>query len=552
MSQTRRAKAGAPLSQERFMSSEEFAELRGIKGMPTATKAALVKDPEHRRLIYWLQQKSLEPGGLDEITSVLIEVFPEQLGTPTMHKLKLKPGMKVKPATADRIEWETRFIDPEKMKWASFAANAEACDCLDSPAPWAAPKSAKPVEAEVMIEMCRQALLAKLPDFLIQLCVNPFITPAPITKDVAQYEAAIRARLDGSEIDSEQKVQPAEIVLFRDLVPCLVQLMNQECHAARRRHALTTAGQQIWKTLDFCLRTRELVVIQGREGIGKTEGVKAWCAVHAGQVRYVSLASTNSASKFFREVSRACGLGSSYGYKSSQMEARVIDFLRRSGQMLVVDEGHYLLPQVTRACARPVLLDFLYSALNNHGVPVALVCTPQFSLLASNVERRTGWNADQYLRRAKRFIELPVSLPVADLHLVARALLPDAAEALVKVAAAYAAIKEHQLDAVKDLVREARMIAEDNGRDCIKTADLEAAMREVIEPTLLAKVKAMGRLKTERQGGIKRGAARPMQAPCNVAELPLQRGATMAPGRGVTPGTGDAEEEFADAPALAG
>ena len=317
---------------------------------------------------------------------------------------------------------------------------------------------------------------------------------------------------------------------------------------------MTAVGRTIWKQLDFCLRMGEMVVIQGREGIGKSEAVKAWVAAHEGECRYLQLTSTTNQTEFFRELAGVCGVACSYIRKVQEMKPRAADVLRRSKLMVVIDEEHWLLPQTQRVETRPLLLDWLYSGLNNFGVPVAVIATPQFSQLAAHVEKRTGWNADQFLRRAKRFTDLPARLEADDLRLVAGALLPDGTETMVKIVAAFWGMKEHQLNAMKDLVREARFMAEGEGRTQIRIADLERAMKEEIEPTLLAKVKAMGRLKTGKQGGLGRGSARPMQAPCNVAELPLQRGTTKAPGRGITPGTGsgDAEEEFADAPALAG
>ena len=551
MSSTRRAKADAPLSQERFMSSEEYADLRGIKGMPAATKAALVKDPQIRRLLFWLQDLSLEPGRLAEVGPALVGLFPENLGTPKMRDLKLKPGMRVSAEEAEQIKTECRFTTREAFLHHTYQSLGCSDELLDQPADKVRSRvEGEKVEGATLIALCRRSFVARLPDYLVQICINPFVLVSGGDEPAGDYEQEVgdRIRDDGGG----ERFQPAEIVHFRDLVPCLIKLMKQDADRARTAHALTSVGSTIWKGLDFCLKTGELIVVEGREGIGKTEAVKAWCAAHAGQVRYVSLASTNSPAKFFRELARSCGTGSSYGYKSSQMEARVVDFLRRSRQMLVVDEGHYLLPQGQRAIARPLLLDFLYSALNNHGVPVALICTPQFSLLATNVERRTGWNADQFLRRSKRFFQLPKRLESDDLLLVARALLPGASETMAKLVAAYASMKEHQLDAIKDLARESRMLAEEAGREQIKTTDLERAMKEVIEPTLLAKVRAMGRLKVDRNSAPGRRVAGQVQAPCSVTELPPQRGTVKVSGRGIMPAIAEAEEEFADAPALAG
>ena len=74
------------------MSSPEYAELRGISGSAVAAKAALQTDPRARLLLFFLQAISLRPGGLKKVTDDFLAMFPERLGTPSMHKFGVKPG----------------------------------------------------------------------------------------------------------------------------------------------------------------------------------------------------------------------------------------------------------------------------------------------------------------------------------------------------------------------------------------------------------------------------------------------------------------------------
>ncbi len=553
MSTRRKQSDTEETSQERWMSSEEYAALRSINGLATAAKAALITDPDLRRLLFAIQGRSRTPGGLVNLARELVDTFPQKAITGALSEKHLKPAATLNAQDFDWIKSACRFTTPKELDAYRLQCIGDCGDLLDEPPPRSArahqeaskPATATPpVPAIEALNLVRRTVIEKLPAYLIQLCVNPYIQ---LTTD-DRYQDGVRLETG----DAEDKFVPAGVAWFQDLVPCLLELLARTRKRVVAEHALTSAGRTIWKQLDFCLRTGEMVVIQGREGIGKSEAVKAWVAAHEGECRYLQLTSTTNQTEFFRELAGVLGVACSYMRTVKEMKPRAADVLRRSKLMLILDEGHYLLPQTQRVETRPLLLDWLYSGLNNFGVPVAVIATPQFSQLAAHVEKRTGWNADQFLRRAKRFTDLPARLEADDLRLVAGALLTDGTETMVKTVAVFGGMKEHQLDAMKDLVREARFIAEGEGRKQIRIADLERAMKEEIEPTLLAKVKAMGRLKTEKQGGVKRGAARPMQAPCNVAELPLQRGATMAPGRGITPGSGDAEEEFADAPALAG
>src|ERR1700712_2285737 len=74
MSSTRHAPADAPISYERYMSSPEFAQLRGIPGTAVAAKADLYTDRRKRSLLFFLHALSLKRGGLRRLAQELL--FP--------------------------------------------------------------------------------------------------------------------------------------------------------------------------------------------------------------------------------------------------------------------------------------------------------------------------------------------------------------------------------------------------------------------------------------------------------------------------------------------
>ena len=76
MSSTRHAPAGAPISYERYMSSPEFVDLRGISATAVAAKAQLSGDPRTRGLLFFLQSLSIRDGGLRQLTRALARTFP--------------------------------------------------------------------------------------------------------------------------------------------------------------------------------------------------------------------------------------------------------------------------------------------------------------------------------------------------------------------------------------------------------------------------------------------------------------------------------------------
>ena len=68
---TRHAEEGAPISYERYMSSPEFAAMRGIPGTAVAAKAQLYPSARKRSLLFFLQSLSLRDGGLRQIARAL-------------------------------------------------------------------------------------------------------------------------------------------------------------------------------------------------------------------------------------------------------------------------------------------------------------------------------------------------------------------------------------------------------------------------------------------------------------------------------------------------
>jgi hypothetical protein len=86
MSSTRYAAAGTPLDQSRFMSSPEYAELRGISGTAVTAKAAIQTCQSKRKLLFFIEGKSHEHGGLTQFAQEVLDAFPERIGTPTMRR----------------------------------------------------------------------------------------------------------------------------------------------------------------------------------------------------------------------------------------------------------------------------------------------------------------------------------------------------------------------------------------------------------------------------------------------------------------------------------
>jgi hypothetical protein len=380
---TRHAHEGAPFSYERYMSSMEFAESRGIPGSAVAAKAALYPDPKSRSLLFFLQSLSVQEGGMQNV--------------------------------AERILSSVHFKGP-------------------------IPKNCK-----------------RLAHLLVETCINPAL----------QLSSSGVSRLE---------------ILFN--------FQRSYEAASPKSFVLTSIASEVFETLDHALDVGRMVVIEGPSGIGKTSAVQAWCHKHQGQARFVTLSGITHKTGFFQKLAMAIGLAASKR-KATDMQVKVEAFFQKSRLMLVIDEAHYLWPQHERSHSSPELVNWVNTALANHNVPVALICTDQFAKLKARIERKTGWTSEQFEHRVKRYWKLASNPTEEDIWKVATKLLAMRwdessgvwdrlgtfpAMDLVRLVVGYALTSKLPFTAVADTIQEARCQARKKQQSHITAADLQAAL----------------------------------------------------------------------------
>lgn len=551
---TRKATASdnSPLSQERYMSSPEYAELRGLSGTAVAPRAAIVDDPAIRRLIWFLQARSIEAGGLKRVAREVLEQNPGRIGTPAMHKFGMKPGQVYKAAQVkliraelpnhlkrnfrlhgeghegmyhtdfyDIADWLTR-ADIEDFERPRY--EVELAESKNYPSQYA---------VEKFLEACRYDA-ESLVTFLTDICVNPrrlFVRSTEREQVRKQYEQ----RLENEFPDQRLTADFAELFWFQDIVGALLEYQQREESAVRADFVLTAIGRKVWETLDFALKSGRMVVVEGWEGRGKSEAAKAWQRCNQGGARFVNLSGVTSKTAFFRAIAKALGIASSYSRTATEMQARIEDVLQRSKMMLVIDEAHFAFPQSQRIYSRPEIIDWIDTALCNHDVPVALITTPQFINCVKRAETQVGWNWRQFRRRVKRWVQLPQWNTEADLEAVARKVLPGITRSGIKLAVGYARVSLHgspsrDISGLGDVATEARILAEADGRDTVTFEDVERAINEYLMPSdttfaerMAAPLKGKGKRRTVEPGPAESETRRELSAPLQGALTPHSR-----------------------------
>ena len=435
----------------RYIANAELADLRGVSAVPVAYRAAAIFSAAKRDFIWWLQGQSLSEGGFRRLARELLEMFPERIGTEKMHQAKVQAGKvydeSLEPATREE-SW--RFIGE---------------DAVASPAR---------ISGEALLQKCRQIALnyrsrkreswqssiplreLSIEQFLIELCINPKVKFSLSENDSVAAELEIEMAVESDPKLSERDFESAELFYFRDIIGALVEYRARKEKAVRENFFVTEIGRQIWDTLGFALRTRSMVLVYGREGRGKTEAVKAWAQLHAGQARFISLKGIATKTAAFREIALALGITASYNLTGANLQSKIEDVLKMSGLMLVIDEAHFLFNQSQSTKARPELIDWLDTAVANRKLPVALCTTPQFMDCMARAAYQVHWNYNQFRRRVKRWLPLPEENTEADILGVASKVFSGASSPVIKKVASYVLASGRDLSALGDVATELR------------------------------------------------------------------------------------------------
>ena len=496
MSSTRHSTDKSQFHQARYASDPEFSEIRGIEGAAVLLKAKTVSVAESH-LLFFLQSRSLEEGGMDGLVADILELVPEHFGTRTMRHLH--PGAdgcfsdeasesieaeicessvitESSSGGASNVTWREEEPKPDspiefigtvlpkrvETVWEDMDGNLHT-DWLDEvrPKPANAGRRSPRRTASEFRKACEAKAKEELPRLIAEVCIRPRLEVLP-----PGFPGASRRR-PGTEI--------CEVPYLRNLGWTLSVYRQRYVERAKRRFAETSISKALHPELEYALETRRMVLIEGDSGVGKTESAKAWCDQHRHVSRYLTLSGIGNRTTLAKAVAQALGLPKSSGLSATKILPRIEDFLRRSAVMLVIDEAHYALPQNNRPNRPPELINWLMTACCNHGVPVALIATSEWRRRLVNTEKHTRWNAEQLSRRIVRFKALPPKPTEEDLFAVARSVAPEATQTALLGLVAYALRCDGSLTRLVDVIADARRLAEAAGRTEILKGDVVAA-----------------------------------------------------------------------------
>ncbi len=453
MSSTRRkAEDDETLHQQKYASSSPFSP--PLLCNLVARRAKSIRKSEDRALVYYLQQRSHAEGNLECVAEELLAMFPERIGTPSMHHYGIKPGYNYIKGAARSVRRELglRCSDDLDMTLLSTGYVGPRT-----------PPEEEPLPVDNAVSRCRDHASC-LADHLREICLNPKV-------DLDAREDAATGRV----ADYHKESCPS-VLWFHDVIGALHLYRKRQIEKAESAIAETEISRLVFDDLNFAAKRRVLVVTEGAERIGKSYAAKNWCDRHPGQAVYVKLGVGNDDASFFRSIARALGTASSLTRKPTEMQMKIEDALQEGHLVLVLDEAHFLFAQTQRPRSAPSRLDWIRTALSDFNVGVVLISTPQFDRTCDLYEKQLQWNAAQLRGRVKQQTLLPPELSTPDLLSVARFMAPNADEPSLFRLVGYAQSSDAYLAGIDRLVSRATYYAECDDRVEPTCGDIKRAL----------------------------------------------------------------------------
>jgi hypothetical protein len=449
-------------------------------GNLVARRCRQLESAKDRELIWFLQLLSHREGGLQKLARELFAGFPERNATPSMRQFGMKPGQtytpaQVKAVRAEMPNGEEDFVlrgeltgieaitlpdVPEAHQDPLGSEREEALRC-HAEATERANRRPATYKAEAFCEACRKAA-AELPNYLAELCLNPAI---------------------GMD-ESGPWYFPALVETLREYQAAWIERRRQEV-------VFTELGRKVCETLEYSREERCLTVTVGPARMGKTHAAKAWCELNPGAARYVQVPSTNDEIGFYRAIAKSLGVSINLNSKAQELRQRIEETLEGGHLTVVLDEAHYLWPNLIDTRSLPARINCIMTALLNQGVAVAMVTTPQFIKTQKVVETKTRWTSEQFTGRIGHYEPLPDSLSESDLFSVARALLPEGEPASLEMLVRYAQGSAKYLAGIETATRRARFLARQDGRAEVARRDVKRAITESVIPSDSALAEAL-------------------------------------------------------------
>jgi hypothetical protein len=504
------------------------AKLAAAENLSDPSLVELIrKEPRTVELLWFLQWASMQPGSLEKFAVDTIEQFPAMFGPAILHKesKKINAEQRGKIWAAMDCGAQYKLIHPDT--WRDKESKTKTFDPFYTGADKKSASEERRLQdalSKITVQQFRDVYFKAAKEELAPLLRSMCAAPGEISPDTTRER--MEAALHG--VEYPRQVTSEFTWWCEDVSAVLFEAMDAHAARAALQLAQTEVVTAVFETLDYAWHGKVLVQIEGNSRFGKTESVRAWCAMHPGKVRLVSTPSSNYDKDIYKAVAESLGLQFALSATGTRIKEAVDYVIRHSGLMFIFDEAHFLIPQRIFRETQPSRLNWVRTHIIDRKLPVAIVTTPQaFSHAVTKFTRTTGYNFEQFLGRIAHAAALPDKISTESLKAIVKFYGPDLDAAQQKLVIGAALTKPSYIKAAENIISLARWIAGREGRKAIAFEDLELAAEGRMHPAPAVPA--------------------PLPAPSRQAERPIavKRGrhttpaiaALEAPARAITPAT---------------
>ena len=450
-------------------------KLRAIRQLEFPEIAKQIEDcPRLVEMLWFLQWKSHQPGGLAVFAREMLEQFPDWFITDKMHAIRKAGRTRYNPKEAQavldgfRCRWSLLHAMPEGRTYLDYKTwfDKQGYDDWENPPKEEGAKldrlhaeAVAAITPECAAEVCRKAAADDLALYLASLCLSK---DKPLDGDV-HY---------GS-------VHPPPCAWWtHDLIGLLFACMDRHAAQESGRLVKTETFRICSEAIDYALSVRDLVTLRGDSRFGKTVSFDALCRARPGAMRNVTTPPGDRLCDLFRAIAEAFYINVKFDTRLAVLREPVRFILQHGGIGLAFDESHFLSPTHITKQTRPERLNWLRASLDK-GLPLLINFTPQFDASLNQMVRVTGYNVPQWLGRPAMEYNLPESVSEDDMLALARHYLGDIRLGLLKQITGRATGAHTYLKGIENVAKRARFLADREG--CKLTeALIERAMNNVL------------------------------------------------------------------------
>lgn len=471
------------------------AETLAIKLQDAEFATEVAEHPRRRELLWFIQWKSWQPGGLVAMVQQIVTDYSERLGTAAMlrcqpaqaGKWTLKDCLSVWKEAQQRllssrawlgrgfVEWIELHVDDTAPALAQEDNSEEMQRLITALRISARESKARDIDlaqdgkllsdglekfnCAFFIDRCRERILNHLPGFFASLCGDK-------DRSFAYHS------FDGGF---------KELNEFADLYAVLFDYMDRQ--AAERMKALgkNRVTEMVFRRLDYSQSAKYPVIILGDARIGKTKSVSTWCNMRPGLARLVTVPDANREWEFF--AAHADALGIPYDAKTgARTLKRTVEFaMRESGLFFIYDEFHFAIPTRYSRNTAPPRLNWIRSQVIDRGLGCAFFATRQtYNTTMEKYVSATQFQMEQWIGRIAPPLILPAELDHCEMLEAAKALFPGMDADYLALIVERCVQKESGFRYLKPVASYAQWLARQAGREQPDLEDVDGALDEML------------------------------------------------------------------------